>query len=129
MLHKQTNERHALKVMNRKWLRSKKLTARVENEIRVHRQLDHKHILSLSGFFYDRKLVFIVLEFCARGNLFRYIKAKKKDGERVEMKEKLRFFREIAEGVDYLHSNGRKSFLIQRLNCGCRDCSSRPKAV
>lgn len=101
--HTASNDVFALKVMNRKWLRNKRLTKRIENELRVHRNLSHKNILKMMNYFYDTKHVFIVLEFCSNFSLFQYLRKFQKQNKTLSRDLKEKFIFEIMEGVNYLH--------------------------
>ncbi len=49
------------------------MTARVLNEIDVHWQLHHPSLLRLHTFFEDERWVYLVMELCRRGELYRYL--------------------------------------------------------
>lgn len=72
--------------------------------------MNHENIVRVEDYFYDEKLIYIVLEYCPGGNLFRHLKASMKAEQRGEesllSKERVRLFKEIVKGVDYLHSKG-----------------------
>ena len=59
----------ALKAVRRRDLREKALWARLDAEVRIHRSLDHRNIVSLYGCFSDRHRVCLAVEYCPGGSV------------------------------------------------------------
>ena len=74
---KNTSEIFALKIMNLENL-SKNNLENIENEIKIQKNLKNENITKLIDFFESEKKVYLILEFCENGNLFDFIKKKKK---------------------------------------------------
>lgn len=74
----------------------------VEKEIEAHKLMDHKHIAKLYDFFMEGRIVYLVLEYCRSGNLFRYI------NRHIELSEgeAKRIFKQTCEGIAYMHGLG-----------------------
>lgn len=84
--HKATGRDVALKVLDKRALHAEGLAPRVLNEVRLHArvasasasagqgQQQQQHVVALLGFFEDDVSVYLVLEHCARGDLYRYLK-------------------------------------------------------
>jgi polo-like kinase 4 len=76
---------------------------RVKNEVAIHVQLHHPNILELYHFFEDQDRVYLVMELCSNGELYQYLKKRKAP---LSAPEAQIFFKEIVEGVNYLHEHG-----------------------
>lgn len=50
---------------------------RLNAEIMIHHQVKHPNIVELMNCFYDDKHVYLILEYCSRGDLEHYLKEKK----------------------------------------------------
>lgn len=69
-----------------------------ENEIHIHKQLAHKHIVRLVDFFADNKNLYIVMENCPRGTLLRTLTRRQLDEFQI-----VKLFRQVCLAVAYLH--------------------------
>ena len=67
---RQTQNIFALKVVDKENLRSKNLTARIRQEIEVHRQLKCPYIVELHHFFEDEQNVYLLMEHCPGQELY-----------------------------------------------------------
>lgn len=76
---------------------------RVKNEVTIHHQLRHPNILELYHFFEDATMVYLIMELCANGELFHFLKKRK---GALSEEEARGFFFDIVKGVDYLHEHG-----------------------
>lgn len=76
---------------------------RVRNEVAIHHQLNHPNILQLLHFFEDSEKVYLVMELCANGELFSYLKRRK---SKLTESEVSLLFHDIGKAVDYLHLHG-----------------------
>jgi len=74
----------------------------LKREIRIHRKLDHPHVIKLQYYFEDKENVYLVLEYAENGNLFFYLRKKRKFTE----KEAFVYFFQTCIGIDYLHKKG-----------------------
>ena len=81
---------------------SKLTRERVANEVEIHWQLKHPSILELLDYFEDRNNVYLVMELCRVGELYRYIK--QRGGLRED--EARRFLQQVVGGLAYLHGHG-----------------------
>jgi len=98
-----TGEACADKVIDKKVFKEKRSAkSKVEKEILIHRQLEHKHVVKFLWHFEDRTFVHIFLELCPSKTLLHVCRYRKQLGE-VEVKY---YARQILLGLDYIHSRG-----------------------
>ncbi len=95
------NQAFAMKVIDKKLVKSKGLTQKLVNEIDIHQRLKHERILEMKDCFEDDECVYMLLELCRNGELSTFIQSK---GALPES-EALWLFKQIVEGVKYLHDN------------------------
>ncbi|CAI2362883.1 unnamed protein product [Moneuplotes crassus] len=92
-----------LKMIFKKQLsRSQRYLKSLRREIEIHSRLKHPNILSMHGWFKDHKRVFIILEYCAEGDLFTYMT--EQPGRRFPEEVSANYIKQIAEALLYLHS-------------------------
>ncbi|CAM9593701.1 unnamed protein product, partial [Laminaria digitata] len=76
--------------------------ARVANEVRLHWGLKHPTVVELLEFFEDERFVYMVLELCGGGDLYRRLKERGPLGE----EEAAGYMGQLLAGVGYLHDRG-----------------------
>ncbi|CAD7084987.1 unnamed protein product [Hermetia illucens] len=109
--HKKTNTFHAIKCVQKLSL-SKSATDNLVTEIRLLKNLSHKHIVGLTDFFWDEKFIYIVLEYCNAGNLSTYIRQRN-----VLPEATCKYFlRQLAAAVQYMRSNDISHFDLKPQN-------------
>ncbi|KAI8851184.1 kinase-like domain-containing protein [Chytridium lagenaria] len=96
-----TNEKVAVKVIEKSQIQSPKQVARLQREIRFLKLLYHPHIVKVHDVIETDDFIYIVMEYAAGGELFDYIVAHK----RVKENEAREFFRMVLSAVDYCHKN------------------------
>jgi len=95
--HEKTGAQRAIKKIDRSRL-STKLLQNLESEISILRDYQHTNIVKLDGIKKTRGHIFLVLEFCAGGDLHKFIKSRGKLSERVSK----HFMRHLAAGLEFL---------------------------
>ena len=75
----------------------------MQQEISIHRRLRHPSLLSLLESFEDSAFYYLVTEYCSRGELFAFLAQR---GEPLSEWETRAFFRQVVDGLYYLHSHG-----------------------
>ncbi|ORX87341.1 Pkinase-domain-containing protein [Anaeromyces robustus] len=100
-VHVKTNEKVAVKIIEKSQLQSQKQIARLQREIRFLKLLYHPHIVKVYDVIETTECIYIVMEYAVGGELFDYIVAHK----RVKEKEARAFFRMVLSAVDYCHKN------------------------
>ena len=79
--HRATCMNVALKIIDKQHMRSKGMTPRLVNEVRLHSRLTHPAVVDLLGFFEDEHCVYLVMELCHKGDLYRYLRRRGKLAE------------------------------------------------
>lgn len=97
--HKQSNKKFALKKINLKSL-SKGDQNHLKDEISLHENLDHPHIVKFFGVQIKKEMVYFLLEYAENSCLFFYIHSQKGLPELLA----LRFAYQTALALQYLHS-------------------------
>mmetsp|Transcript_29361 Transcript_29361/g.47110 ORF Transcript_29361/g.47110 Transcript_29361/m.47110 type:complete len:596 (+) Transcript_29361:155-1942(+) len=97
--HKVLNEQVAIKILNRKKLKSMDMGAKVRREIEILREFQHPHIIRLYEVIETQTDIFCVMEYVPNGELFEYIVAK----GRLQEGEARSIFQQIVSGVAYCH--------------------------
>ncbi|KAK1974572.1 kinase-like domain-containing protein [Colletotrichum cereale] len=89
----------ALKVLYKKELQESRIEEQVHREIEIQSNVRHPNILRLYGHFQDSQRVCLILEFAAKGELYRQLV---KEGRFSERKS-ARYIAQMAFALDYLH--------------------------
>lgn len=80
----------------------------IMNEVKLLQQLHHPNVVRCEGWFrdLDRDCLFIVLEFCAGGDLAQMITSYRQQHKHFREQEIWRIFYQICLGLQHLHSHG-----------------------
>ena len=101
-IHESTRKKVAIKILNKKKLRSMEMEAKVESEIAILASLAHPHIIRLYEVIRTQSDIFVVMEYVARGELFDYIVT----NGRLKESEARKYFQQIICGIEYCHYKG-----------------------
>ena len=82
-VHKLTGKLVAIKSLNRKYLESKSNNTKLQNEISLLKELNHKNIIRLYETFSTDNYLLIVLELCSGGDLLTYVRKRRKLSEPI----------------------------------------------
>lgn len=74
----------------------------VANEIEIHSQLNSPLVVGFHDYFVEDDRVCLVLDYAANGNFYTYIKIQRT----LPVFEIARYFRQVVEGLVYLHGKG-----------------------
>jgi 5'-AMP-activated protein kinase catalytic alpha subunit len=101
--HIHTQEKVAIKILDKTLMvEDEDDIKRVQKEINILKKQRHKNIIQLYEVMESKKNLYIVMEYCEQKELFDYIIQR----QRLEELEACKFFQEIIDGVEYLHSQG-----------------------
>ncbi|KDO26369.1 AUR protein kinase [Saprolegnia parasitica CBS 223.65] len=90
----------ALKVLQKAQLVKNNVEHQLRREIEIQSHLRHKNILRLYGFFHDEKRIYLIIEYAARGELYKELTERGTFSEAVAA----RYVREIALTLAFMHS-------------------------
>jgi aurora kinase len=79
---KRSNHVVALKVLFKSQLQQSQVEHQLRREVEIQSHLRHPNILRLYGYFYDQKRVYLILEYAARGELYKDLQKCKYFSER-----------------------------------------------
>ena len=90
----------ALKVLYKEELEASKVEKQLRREVEIQSHLRHPNILRLYGYFYDAKRVYLILEYAAKGELYRHLR----DAGRFPEPQAAVYIQQMTHALLYLHS-------------------------
>nr|GEV31551.1 serine/threonine-protein kinase Aurora-1 [Tanacetum cinerariifolium] len=81
-IHNHSNHVVALKVLFKSQLKQSQVEHQLRREVEIQSHLRHPNILRLYGYFYDQKRVYLILEYAAKGELYKELQRCKYFSER-----------------------------------------------
>ena len=99
--HLQTNEKVAIKIINKKRLITNGDNERILNEMKILTTKNHPNILKAFEVFEDENYFYIIMERPSKGDLFKYICSK----GRLSIDEASFIFYQLVNAIQYLHKN------------------------
>ena len=99
-INKYTNEKVAIKLLEKKKITEKKDLERIFREMSIVKNLNHPNIIKTYEIFENEKYYYIIMDYCKGGELFDYIVKK----GRLNEEETSFFFYQIINGLEYIHS-------------------------
>ena len=99
-INKYTNEKVAIKLLEKKKITEKKDLERIFREMSIVKNLNHPNIIKTYEIFNKEKYYYMIMDYCKGGELFDYIVKK----GRLNEEETSFFFYQIINGLEYIHS-------------------------
>ncbi|KAL3819487.1 hypothetical protein ACJIZ3_005392 [Penstemon smallii] len=99
--HIGTGHKVAIKILNRRRMRSPDMEEKVRREIKICRLFVHPHVIRLYEVIETQTDIYVVMEYVMRGELFDYIVEK----GRLQENEARGFFQQIIAALEYCHRN------------------------
>ena len=99
-INKYTNEKVAIKLLEKKKITEKKDLERIFREMSIVKTLNHPNIIKTYEIFNKEKYYYMIMDYCKGGELFDYIVKKR----RLNEEETSFFFYQIVNGLEYIHS-------------------------
>ena len=141
-IHIPTGEKVAVKIMDKAQIFSEPLNLnRIRREIAILKIVRHKNIIKLYELMETPHKIYLVMEYCNGGELFDYIVSK----QHLTEKQACRFFQEIIDSLEYLHSlnivhrdikpenllidNTRKQITLKLIDFGISNCYNPDKLL
>lgn len=97
--HREENKNYVLKMIEFNDETERKM---IEKEIEIFSQLKHENIISFKESWCQDKNISIIMEYAEKGDLNSYIKSRR--GKLIHESEIKSLFRQIVEGIKYLHN-------------------------
>eukprot|EP00002_Diphylleia_rotans_P029531 TRINITY_DN6018_c0_g1_i4.p2 TRINITY_DN6018_c0_g1~~TRINITY_DN6018_c0_g1_i4.p2 ORF type:complete len:183 (-),score=45.91 TRINITY_DN6018_c0_g1_i4:1962-2510(-) len=98
-VHETTTAKVAVKVINRRKVKTADLQEKIKREIQILKHFSHPHIIRLYDVISTPTDIFLVMEYVPHGELFEFIVT---NGKMPEENAR-RFFQQIISAVDYCH--------------------------
>lgn len=92
----------AIKAIEKKLVDTRGIEKQIKREIEIQSRLKHKNVLCMYGYFWDKKRVYMILEYCPCGNMYEYLDTCKRFSERRAAS----YIRKITAAIDYCHYMG-----------------------
>ncbi|KAB8349856.1 hypothetical protein FH972_023869 [Carpinus fangiana] len=89
----------ALKVLHKSEIQQGKVEGQVRREIEIQSNLAHPNILRLYGHFSDSKRIFLILEFAAKGELYKHLRK----ATRFPELQAAQYIAQMASALKFLH--------------------------
>ncbi|CAD8110741.1 unnamed protein product [Paramecium primaurelia] len=97
MLVKNAGVQYALKMIDKKLIQKYNIAQQVQREIDIQSSIKHPNIVKMFGNFQDNEYVYLITEYCEKGNLYQ------KQFSKENIKQ---IIKQILLGIKYLHSMG-----------------------
>ena len=99
---KLTNEKVAIKILEKKKFVDKEEEYLVKREIDILKKLNHLNVIKTKNIFEDSENIYIIMEYCEKGELYNHII----EEICLNEKEASYYFYQLINGLEYLHKNG-----------------------
>ena len=97
-----TGEKVAIKILEKKKIINKDDEIRVEREIDILKRVHHINVISMKEIKKDEDNIYLIMEFCEKGELFNHIVEEQK----LEEIEAAYFYYQLINGLECIHFNG-----------------------
>ncbi len=100
-IHEYTGSKVAIKIINKKLIKSQKISSKIQREIRLMKYFNHPNMIKLYQVLDTAQNIFVVMEYVPGGELFDLVNGSRGFDEELSRK----YFRQIIDGVEYCHQN------------------------
>ena len=101
-VHTLTNEKVAIKILEKSRIKDKKDIERISREIKILKKVRHPNVIQLYEIIETETELFLIMEFCQNGELFDYIVSH----QRLHEKAAVRLYAQLISGIEYIHKSG-----------------------
>lgn len=98
--HKVSKNIFAIKVINKAKIIEHDLVEQIKLEVKIMYNLNHENIVKLHNHYEDDDNFYLILQYCAKGQLYSILKKEGRLNERVAAQ----YLREVISACQYLHS-------------------------
>ena len=99
-INKETKEKVAIKILEKKKILLKEDLERVKREIKILKEFNNLNIIKIYEIYETKKYHYFIMEYCEKGELFNHIVEKQK----LEDKEASYYYYQLINGLEYIHS-------------------------
>ena len=89
----------AIKAIEKKLVDTRGIEKQIKREIEIQSRLKHKNVLCMYGYFWDKKRVYMILEYSPKGEIYKDLLKRKRFSERRAAS----YISRIAAAIDYCH--------------------------
>jgi serine/threonine protein kinase len=90
----------ALKVLNKAQLQKDSMECQLRREIEVQSHMRHPNVVRLYGYFYDQSRIYLIVEYAAKGELFRILR----EAQKFDAPTAAKYICEMCDAIAYCHS-------------------------
>ncbi len=101
-INQKTTQKYAIKVIAKETFHEPKLMSGLEYEIKIMKEFSHLNIVQLYKYFSSEKNFYLVVEYCAGGDLNKFIKKSTRLSETLS----INYLTQLTEGLFFLHEKG-----------------------
>ena len=99
--NKLTKEKVAIKMLQKRRIKTKEEFIRINREIEMLKSLNHPNVIKIHKILEDSKTFYIIMEYCQNGELFNRIVQK----QHLNEDEAAFFYYQLINGLEYIHQN------------------------
>ena len=99
--NKVTKEKVAIKILQKRRIKTKEEFIRINREIEMLKNLNHPNVIKILKIMEDSKTIYIIMEYCQNGELFNRIVQK----QHLNENEAAFFYYQLINGLEYIHQN------------------------
>ena len=99
---KKTKEKVAIKILEKKKIKTEEDKRRVQTEIEVLQKMSHINVIKAKKILKDSENIYIMMEYCEKGELFHYIEKE----ICLSNDEAACYFYQLINGLEYIHQKG-----------------------
>ncbi|XP_046639231.1 aurora kinase-like isoform X1 [Daphnia pulicaria] len=92
----------ALKVLFKSQLQKCQMEHQLRREIEIQSHLQHPNVLRMHGYFYDETRIYLILEFAANGEMYKYLK--RQPNGRFSEPQTANYMAQLADALIYCHA-------------------------
>ena len=89
----------AIKAIEKKLVDTRGIEKQIKREIEIQSHMKHKNVLRMYGYFWDKKRVYMILEYSPKGEIYKDLLKRKRFSERRAAS----YISRIAAAIDYCH--------------------------
>jgi serine/threonine protein kinase len=89
-----------LKLLNKSQLQKASIEHQLRREIEIQSHLRHPNIIRMYGYFYDQTRIYLIIEYAARGELFKLLR----EAQQFDEPTAARYIVQMSDAMNYCHS-------------------------